>query len=622
MIKDTLYYKVKMRQRLVLLFLFLPFTLLLFFNSVFAQELTVYANKTKLAVGEQFQITYSLNTSGNGFRHPSFNDFDVYSGPNQSTSMQIINGAMSQSVSYSFTLAPRKEGAYTIIPASITVNGKKIESKALTINVGKGGSNNAQQQQNSGNQQKQSQQQKAGTEELGNNLFIKASIDKSKVYVGEQLVVTYKVYTRVSIVDNGLTKAPVFNGFWSEDVFSPNKQATLHPEVIDGIQYQVAEIKKAILIPQRSGTLDIDAMEMDCLIRMSVKSNNFFDQFFGGGYRDSKVSIKSRTLQIEVVPLPEEGKPDGFSGAVGEFSIETKVNKNKLKANDGVNYLLTLSGKGNIKFIEPIKLDLPKEFESFDPKMNDKLSVSNTGISGSRTYDYLLIPRVAGNLQIPALNFSYFDPQKKEYITLKSAEIPIEVEQGEGEKATVSNNSNIIKEDVKMLGSDIRYIKSKTELNRIGLFFFDSYLFYLLLILPFIGLVVFLLLKKKLEKENSDVVLMRSKKATKLAQKRLQMANSYLVKNLYDPFYEELYKALYGYLSDKLNINGMDLSKDVIVDNLRKNGANENTLKQLHEILSTCEFARYSSVKEVLGMKSDYDKSIHIISEIEETLRS
>ena len=621
MIESTLYYSVKMKKRFILLSLLLSFILLVIFNSVFAQELTVSASKTKLAVGEQFQITYSLNTSGNGFRHPSFNDFDVYSGPNQSTSMQIINGAMSQSVSYSFILAPRKEGTYTIIPASITVNGKKIESKSLTINVLKGGNNN-QQQQNSGNQQRQSQQQKSGTEELGNNLFIKASVDKSKVYVGEQLVVTYKVYTRVSIVDNGLTKAPVFNGFWSEDVFSPNKQATLHPEVIDGIQYQVAEIKKTILIPQHSGTLNIDAMEMDCVIRMSVKSNNFFDQFFGGGYRDSKVSIKSRTLQIEVMPLPEVGKPDGFSGAVGEFSIETKVNKNKLKTNDGVNYLLTLSGKGNIKFIEPIKLDLPKEFESFDPKMNDKISVSNTGISGSRTYDYLLIPRVAGNLEIPALHFSYFDPQKKEYIILKSAEIPIEVEQGEGEKATVTNNSSISKEDVKMLGSDIRFIKSKTELERKGHFFFDSYLFYFLLILPLIGLVVFLLLKKRFEKENKDFVLMRSKKATKLAQKRLQMANSYLSKNVYDPFYEELYKALYGYLSDKLNINGMELSKDIIIDNLRKNGANEDTLKQLHEILSTCEFARYSPVKEVMGMKSDYDKSIHIISEIEETLRS
>ena len=610
-----------MKKRFILLSLLLSFILLVIFNSVFAQELTVSASKTKLAVGEQFQITYSLNTSGNGFRHPSFNDFDVYSGPNQSTSMQIINGAMSQSVSYSFILAPRKEGTYTIIPASITVNGKKTESKSLTINVLKGGNNN-QQQQNSGNQQRQSQQQKSGTEELGNNLFIKASVDKSKVYVGEQLVVTYKVYTRVSIVDNGLTKAPVFNGFWSEDVFSPNKQATLHPEVIDGIQYQVAEIKKTILIPQHSGTLNIDAMEMDCVIRMSVKSNNFFDQFFGGGYRDSKVSIKSRTLQIEVMPLPEVGKPDGFSGAVGEFSIETKVNKNKLKTNDGVNYLLTLSVKSNIKFIEPIKLDLPKEFESFDPKMNDKISVSNTGISGSRTYDYLLIPRVAGNLEIPALHFSYFDPQKKEYIILKSAEIPIEVEQGEGEKATVTNNSSISKEDVKMLGSDIRFIKSKTELERKGHFFFDSYLFYFLLILPLIGLVVFLLLKKRFEKENKDFVLMRSKKATKLAQKRLQMANSYLSKNVYDPFYEELYKALYGYLSDKLNINGMELSKDIIIDNLRKNGANEDTLKQLHEILSTCEFARYSPVKEVMGMKSDYDKSIHIISEIEETLRS
>ncbi len=621
MIESTLYYSVKMKKRFILLSLLLSFILLVIFNSVFAQELTVSASKTKLAVGEQFQITYSLNTSGNGFRHPSFNDFDVYSGPNQSTSMQIINGAMSQSVSYSFILAPRKEGTYTIIPASITVNGKKTESKSLTINVLKGGNNN-QQQQNSGNQQRQSQQQKSGTEELGNNLFIKASVDKSKVYVGEQLVVTYKVYTRVSIVDNGLTKAPVFNGFWSEDVFSPNKQATLHPEVIDGIQYQVAEIKKTILIPQHSGTLNIDAMEMDCVIRMSVKSNNFFDQFFGGGYRDSKVSIKSRTLQIEVMPLPEVGKPDGFSGAVGEFSIETKVNKNKLKTNDGVNYLLTLSGKGNIKFIEPIKLDLPKEFESFDPKMNDKISVSNTGISGSRTYDYLLIPRVAGNLEIPALHFSYFDPQKKEYIILKSAEIPIEVEQGEGEKATVTNNSSISKEDVKMLGSDIRFIKSKTELERKGHFFFDSYLFYFLLILPLIGLVVFLLLKKRFEKENKDFVLMRSKKATKLAQKRLQMANSYLSKNVYDPFYEELYKALYGYLSDKLNINGMELSKDIIIDNLRKNGANEDTLKQLHEILSTCEFARYSPVKEVMGMKSDYDKSIHIISEIEETLRS
>ncbi len=603
------------KNNLILLFIFTCFSQL-----VLGQDavLTATTSRTQVGVGEQFQISYSLNASGGNFRSPEIREFAVLSGPNQSSSMTFVNGSMSQTLSYSYILAGQREGKFTIGPASIVVNGKTISSKSLVIEVVK---NPAAQQGQGG--QNRGQDQAAGD---NNDLFIRASVDKSKVYVGEQLLVTFKIYTKVSIVQNALTKAPVFNGFWSEDIISPNQQATLRPEVLDGVQYQVAEIKKTILMPQRAGTLEITEMVMDFVKRVQQKnrSNSFFDQFFGGGYQDVRTTAKSKALKIEVMPLPSAGKPVDFNGAVGDFGMESRLsNTNKtLKSNDATNLYITISGKGNLKLIDPFKLKLPPEIESYDAKINDKISTSAAGVSGSRTFDYLLIPRHSGSYKIPSLSFTYFDVSKKAYVTLNSPEFPLEVEKGAGNESEANATTVMTaKEDVKILGSDIRYIKTKTNLVKNGTEFFGSTFFYCLLALPLLLFLLFSIVFKKYMESLKDTVSRKSKKATKIARKRMEIAQSHLTANNYDAFYNELFKSINGYLSDKLNISIADLSKEKIKETLFKKGADEQAINFLIATLNKSEFARFSPVKSSAAMQTDYADTVATISRIEEELK-
>jgi BatD DUF11 like domain len=597
----------------------LQFVFCLLASLAFAQEavLTASTSRTQVGVGEQFQISYSINGNGGNFRSPEMRDFAILSGPNQSSSMSFVNGNMSQSLSFSYILAAQKEGKFTIGPASIVVNGKTISSKSLTIEVVKNPAGSQNQ-----NGQGRSQEQAAGD---NSDLFIRASVDKSKVYVGEQLLVSFKIYTKVSIVQNALTKAPVFNGFWSEDIITPNQQATLRPEVLDGVQYQVAEIKKTILMPQRAGTLEITELVMDFVKRVQqrTRSNSFFDQFFGGGYQDVRATAKSKPIKIEVIPLPTAGKPADFNGAVGDFGMESRLsNTNKtLKTNDATNLYVTLTGKGNLKLIDPFKLKLPPEIESYDAKINDKISTSNSGVSGSRTFDYLLIPRHSGSYKIPPVTFSYFDVSKKDYVTLSTPEFSLEVEKGSANETESGTAVITAKEDVKILGNDIRYIKTKTNLKKTDTQFFGSKLFYFLLLLPLLLFILFSLGLNKYRESLKDTVGMKSKRATKIAKKRMEIANQHLVSNNYDAFYNELFKSINGYLGDKLNIAPADLSKERITETLQKRGANEQAINFLIATLNKSEFARFAPIKSSAAMQTDYNDTIATISKIEEELK-
>lgn len=599
--------------------LLFSFVLLLFSQGVWAQDavLTASASRTQVGVGEQFQISYSLNGSGGSFRSPEMRDFAVLSGPNQSSSMSFVNGNMSQSLSYSYIITAQREGKFTIGPASIVVNGKTVTSKALVIDVVK---NPAANQQNQGGQNRTQDQTSADNSEL----FIRASVDKSKVYVGEQLLVTFKVYTRVNIVQNALTKAPVFNGFWSEDI-SPTQQATLRPEVLDGVQYQVAEVKKTILMPQRAGTLEITEMVMDFVKRVQQKNrnNSFFDQFFGGGYQDVRATARSKPLKIEVLPLPSAGKPADFNGAVGDFGMESRLsNTNKtLKSNDATNLYITISGKGNLKLIDPFKLKLPPEIESYDAKINDKISTTSSGVSGSRTFDYLLIPRHSGSYKIPIVSFTYFDVSKKSYVTLTTPEFPLEVIKGSANETDANTAVITAKEDVKILGNDIRYIKTKTVLKKAGSDFFGSTLFYFLLSLPIILFLLFSVIFKNYMNSLKDTVSQKSKRATKIARKRMEIANQHLKANNYEAFYNELFKSINGYLSDKLNISIADLSKEKITETLQNRGVEAQAINLLIATLNKSEFARFAPVKSSEGMQTDYNDTLSTITKIEEELK-
>lgn len=592
--------------------------LLLVFTSQFswAQDATLVAStsRNQVGVGEQFQITYTLKGAGSNFRAPDMHDFVVLSGPNQSSSMEIINGNMSQSISLSYIIAAQREGKFTIGPAAISSNGKQVNSKSLVIEVVK---NPAAQNSRNG--------QQAMDGDDNSDLFLRAFVDKSKVYVGEQLVVTFKIYTKVSIVQNALTKAPVFNGFWSEDIVSPNQQATLRPEVFDGVQYQAAEIKKTVIMPQRAGSLEITEMVMDVVKRVQQRSrsNSFFDQFFGGGYQDLRATVKSKPIKIEVMPLPTAGKPLDFNGAVGDFGMECRLsNTNKtLKTNDATNLYITISGKGNLKLIDPFKIKLPPEIEGYDAKINDKISTTITGVSGSRTFDYLLIPRHSGKFQLPPISFSYFDISKKSYVTLNSPDFTLDVEKGAANETEAGTTVITAKEDVKILGNDIRYIKTKTNLQKTGNDFFGSSKFYMLLFLPLLLFVAFLLFFKKYTNSLNDTVSRKSKKATQIARKRLALANNYLQQNNYDAFYNELFKSINGYLSDKLNLSAVELTKEKISEVLLAKGTNQEAINFLLLTLNKSEFARFAPVKSTSAMQTDYADTVSTISKIEEELK-
>jgi hypothetical protein len=541
----------------------------------------------------------------------------VYSGPNQSSSVQIINGSVSQSISLNYILAPKKEGRFTIGAASIQVGGKTYTTKPFTIEVGKGG---GQSQQGGGNNRNSNS---GYPEDLESNIFMIASVSKSKVYQGEQLLVTFKVYTRLNIVDNALSKAPSFNGFWSEEVPNPTRQSELHAEVLDGIQFQVAEIKKTILIPQRAGTLSIDPLEMEVVTRVKAKakSNNFFDQFFGGGYQDIKLNIASKPVKIEVMPLPEKGRPADFNGAVGQLSIEASIKNNELKTDEACNLSYTISGKGNLKLLEAFKLKLPADIETYDPKITDKINVSIDGVKGSRTFDYLLIPRFAGNYNIPALQFSYFDPRKGQYVTIPGPDFEMKVAKGQGGDG-MSVTRGTEKEDVKQLGNDIRYIKTKLPLfvHRQNALFGSSF-FWVLLLIPGLLYVAFLIWFRNYQKQHADVSGTRKRKASSTAQKQLKVASEFLQKNEYNAFFEEVFKAVYGYLGNKLSLNAADLNKEKIRGTLQQKAVDENTIVKLLELLETCEFARFAPVKDEKKMKEAYELSVELISQLEAKLK-
>lgn len=552
---------------------------------------TASVNKTTVAVGETFQITFSVNTNASGFKGPSFTDFEIVSGPNQSTSMQIINGSVSQSLSYSYYLKPIKEGEFTLPSATITAEGKVLNSNPIKIKVVKGAAPNQSQQSQGNNQQ---QQQSSSSTVSGNDLFVKAVVDKSTVYQGEQLIVTFKLYTKKQVSGIEAIKIPAMDGFWSKEIDIPN-QISLTTENIDGVNYNVGVIKKAVLFPQHSGSLEISPLEIDVNVLEATKPRSWIEQAMGGNYREVKTSIKSKPLKITVHALPEP-KPDNFSGIVGSISLKDNVDKTSVKTNEAINLSITVSGNGNLNLIDSPKLSFPTDFEAYDPKIKDNINTSVNGISGSRTYDYLLIPRHPGDFEIPLMSLSYFDPNKKSYVTLQTKRHDIHVEKGDDYDAGATIATNIQnKEDIKYIGSDIHFIKTAAfKLKKKEEYFYRSIWFYVLLLTQISAFSGFILLRQKQISENSNITLKRSREASKMAKKRLSKAQQFLKENKRDQFYEEIFTALWGFVGDKLGIPVSELNKEVVGDRLQKRQVKAETIKQLMDTINTCEFARFA----------------------------
>jgi BatD DUF11 like domain len=585
-------------------------------NTAFAQKFTAQTSKQRVAVGEQFQISFSLNSSGNNFQAPPLTNFDIYSGPNQSTSMSFVNGSMTQSISLSYIIAAKKEGKFTIGPAIVNVNGTNIQSNSIAIEVVKGAAN--QQQGNAA-----AQAPSAPTENVSDNLFVKTIVDKTKAYQGEQITVTQKVYTRYQLRGFQDIKFPDYTGFWAQDI-PGNQQIQLTNEVIDGVTYQVGELKRTYIFAQRAGKLEIEPMKVECAIRKQSnrRPRDIFEQFFGGGYEDAVVSVKSKPITIEIKALPETNKPVGFSGAVGNYSFKAQLSKESVKANDALNLTITLSGNGNIKLATPSEMHFPEDFETYDPKIKENISAGAKGVNGSKTFDYLIIPRHEGDYKIDQLNFSYFDPEKKEYVTLPSPEFNIHVEKGNADENASSIVNPKSKEDLKVLGNDIRYIKTNDfKLQAKDNYFFGSALFYTGIISPLLAFMGFIILRRKQLEQNKDIVAVKSRKASKMAKKRLSIAEQHLKSNNKEQFYIEILKALHGYLGDKLNINVADLNKEHISQILKTKNVNDATIQQLTSTIDNCEYARYAPSAVSGDLNSIYNGTVELIMKIEDEIK-
>ncbi len=604
-------------------------TLLCFSNAVNAQAvLSATVNRNSVSVSDQFQLTFSLNTNGSRFQGPDLKDFYVLGGPNQSTSMQFINGSVSQSISFTYILQAKAEGTFKIGFASIEAEGKRIQSNGIIMTVVKGSAQAQQQQgqQGANKQQGQQQQQDAGAGLSDKNIFLKAEVNKTSVYRGEALVVTFKLYTNVNIMNYTVNKMPSMNGFWSQDFEMP-QQLELHNETINGIGFKVGELKKIVLFPQQSGTLSIDPMELECIARVQVKQrrgNNdpfgmfqdpFFSDPFFGGVRDIKYAFKSEKVTINVKELPTNA-PIGYTGSVGKFSFDASLDKSETKANEPVSLKIKINGTGNLKLIEAPEINFPPDLETYDPKIVDNSRPSINGVNGSKTIEYLLIPRHEGSYTLDPITFSYFDLEKKQYVSHTAG--PFNLKVGKGSGSTAAFSSGMSKSDFQMIGKDIRYIKiAETDFNSRDNSFYNSAPFYALTISPFLLFSGLLFYRRRNEELNSDLKSLKKRKATSLAQKRLGVAKKLMETAQHNAFYEEVFKALWGYLSDKLSIPVSDLTKENVNTALQSRNVSQEAQAQLIHCINDCEMARFGGMDQSTINKDIYNQALQVITRLE-----
>jgi hypothetical protein len=595
----------------ILLFLLL-WTTLLFAGDI---KLAASVSKSQVGVGEQFEIDFAINGTGSRFTPPDLSAFQVLSGPNESISATVINGSSVVSTTYSFILAATKEGTYNITAAAIVVNGHTLTSNPLKVKVlGQAPPQPKTQTQAAPADDNTS----VNTKDLAKSLFMKADVSKTKVFTGEQIKVRYKLYTRVDLMANQLDKAPDLNGFWSQDVINKNPNAMWTAETYNGVKYSVAVIKETILFPEHSGELTIDPLTMTFLARVKLPPRKFMDNPYGN-FQDIKYQVKSSPVIVHAVPLPVEGKPTDFSGAVGSFSVYTDIDKKELKANETINYTFEVKGSGNLNLINAPKITPPVDFEKYDPKTTDRITVDSNGISGSRQFSYLLIPRHQGNYKLDLARFTYFDPAAKKYVTLPTSDFNIKVNKGDLQvNVPVFNSAD--QQDIKMMGNDIRYIKtSSAGLYQRGTEFYGSALYYILLLLGPFSFVAALFYCRWEANYNSDLVLVKSRKAGKVAAKHLADADRQLAAGNKVGFFEAIARGLYGYLGDKLDIPVADLNKETIEQRLRARAVSEPVIKQLNDTMDSCEMARFAPVS-VISQQQVFENAKNIINEIEDKL--
>jgi len=572
-----------------------------------------------VVLDQPFQLVFSVNATGKDLRAPEINNFDVLAGPfeSHSSSYQMINGktTSSISVSYTYTLQAQKVGTFTISSASIVVDNKKYTSNGVAIKVLPADATSTKSQGG------RSGASNGGQSITNDNLFIRTEVSKSNVYEQEAILVTYKLYTLLDVVQCNPKKMIDFNGFMKQDIDQPtNKQFAL--EHFNGKNYTSVVLFKFLLYPQHSGVLELEKWNFEAVVQVKNKTavHSIFDDFFDS-YNNVSKNITAPAVKIVVNALPS-GKPVSYSGTVGRFSMNSTLSSTQVKTNDAITLKVNIEGNGNMKLIKNPTIKFPDGIEVYDPKVTNNFKTTANGVSGNKVIEYMFIPRRSGDFEIPSGEFSYFDTQDRAYKTLKTPVYKLHVAKGVGGESSTVVSNYVDKEDVKQLSKDIRYIDTENiQLTKEEEPVFGTLLGWLMYLIPLLIAAFLFIFFRKQAKDNADLRLVKNKKANKIARKRLKIAHKLLIEGNKDKYYEEVLKATWTYLSDKLSIPVSSLTKDRVESELTLRNVDSTHINQFMQILNTCEFARYAPNSGQQEMGNLFDETIKAISDLEEIFR-
>ncbi len=595
-----------------------------YFYPLLSAEIEISTSVDRTTVGLNQTFTLTVDISGEKANEvgdpkvPDISGFATYMGSSgTSQNIQIINGRMSVSKSISFTYMATTMGKFTIPPAVLKFGDKEFRSQPIQIEIIK----TSQQPQAQQRRTPQAPSAQPQDQTLEDNLFLKVTANKRRVYVNEPVILSYKIYTRVSVTQYGINKAPNTAGFWVEE-FQMGNQPKTYEEIVDGKKFTVAEIKKMALFPTDAGTKTISPMQIECDVRVQTRRRSIFDSFFDDPFfgRTVRQPVNSRPVTIEVLPLPQEGKPADFSGLVGNFIISARVDKQVVKTNEAISLNIKISGKGNVKMIPAPKVELPPDFEKYEPKVSENIDRTENSVSGYKNYEYVLIPRYPGLQKIKPVMFSYFDVTARKYKLLQTPEIIVNVEKGSDEFMTIT--SGLSKEEVKLLGKDIRFIQlSDVKFEKIGSFFYKKFYFILLILMPILVVVSSVGYRRYLDKLSVNVAYARSRKANQMAMRRLAKAKKLLSEKTQKQFYAEISNSLMGFLADKFNIAAAGIITDEVEELMRTKGVDEPIIRQYLSCLQVCDYQRFAPSNAKLdSMKQFFDQAKQAIVALEKVI--
>lgn len=572
-----------------------------------------------VGAGQNFQLVYTINETGKDFRLPSLNGFEVLAGPYTSTSqsMSIINGkaTSSKEIRYTYTLQAQKEGTFTIAAATIVVDGQKYSSNPVTIKVLP--EDKAAQTVGNGGRQ-------SGTSAniSGDRIFVKASFSRVSVMEQEPIMVSYKLYTKDDVAGFESVKLPDFKDFLVQEIELPRERG-MQRESLNGQQYLTYEIYRGLIFPQHAGTITVDKFKctVDVRVRVQQQARGFFDSFFDS-YQDVEKDLSTAAQTITVKSLPQP-KPADFSGMVGSLKLTKSVSATEVKSNEPITVKLTLSGTGNLKLLKTPELKFPADFEAYEPKVVNDFTTTSAGQQGHKEIEYLVIPRHKGDFTVPSTTLSYYDVNSNSYKTLETGEMNFHVLKGEGDDQSVVVGNIKEQEKVEMLAHDIRYLNTdKLRLKEKEDYFAGTALFWLSYLLMLIVTVLLAIFFRKQARDNANTALMKNRKANKMARKRLKVADAEWKAGNKERFYDEVLKALWGYVSDKLSIPVAELNKENISQRLEERGTEPETVGKFVDLLNECEFQRYAPISdEKTAMDNTFEEAIDIISKLEDQIR-